>query len=127
MNGILQLLLYAFKESNFLIICIKILKTLIAIPMLVAYLMFLGCSLGDMPKDLYIKYNYPQRAKKLCWRMTHVMRKYKKETEFLILSINKIKMTQDLIKQKLLAEVDQEITDIKEKMQNEEDEEKKKK
>ena len=126
-NGILQLLVYAFKESNFLIIAIKILKTLIAIPMLVAYLMFLGCSLGDMPKDLYIKFNYPLRAKKLCWRITHVMRKYKKETEFLILSINKIKMTQDLIKQKLLAEVNQEITEIKDKMKKEVDEEEKKK
>ena len=56
MNGISQLLLYAFTESNFLNIVIKILKTLIAIPTLVSYLMFLGCSLGDMPKDLYVKY-----------------------------------------------------------------------
>ena len=125
-NGISQLLLYAFTESNFLTILINILKTLIAIPMLVAYLMFLGCSLGDMPKDLYVKYNYPLRAKKLCWRMTHVMRKYKKETEFLVLSINKIKMTQDLIKQKLLAEIHQEIKEMKDKIKKEQNEEEKK-
>ena len=91
MDGILELFLLIFDENNFLIITIKIIKTLIGMPMLIAYLMFLGCALGDMPRDLYVKYNYPLRAKKLCWSITHVMRKYKNETEFLILSINKIK------------------------------------
>ena len=100
MDGILELFLLIFDENNFLIITIKIIKTLIGMPMLIAYLMFLGCALGDMPRDLYVKYNYPLRAKKLCWSITHVMRKYKNETEFLILSINKIKMTLDKIKEK---------------------------
>jgi ABC-type multidrug transport system fused ATPase/permease subunit len=126
LKGILQLFSLVFDDSNFLIITIKILQTLVAIPMLIAYLMFLGCSLGDMPRDLYVKYNYPLRAKKLCWSMTHVNRKYKKETEFLILSINKIKMTQDLIKQKQLEEINKEISDIKDKMKNEENKEEKK-
>ena len=57
--------------------------------------------------------------------MTHVMRKYKKEAEFLILSINKILMTQDLIKQKLLAEIDQEITEMNDKIKNEQNKEEK--
>ena len=125
-DGILELLLLIFDENNFLIITIKIIKTLIGMPMLIAYLMFLGCALGDIPRDLYIKYNYPLRAKKLCWSITHVMRKYKKETEFLILSINKIKMTQDLIREKQLEEVDKEILDIKGKMDNEENQDEKK-
>ena len=126
MNVTLQIFLNIFGENDLLVIVIKIVKTLITIPMLIAYLMFLGCSLGDMPKDLFVKFNYPRRAKKLCWRMTHVMRKYKKETEFLILSINKIKMTQDLIKQKFLAEINQELTEIKDKIKKEQNEDEKK-
>ena len=126
MDGILELFLLIFDENNFLIITIKIIKTLIGMPMLIAYLMFLGCALGDMPRDLYVKYNYPLRAKKLCWSITHVMRKYKNETEFLILSINKIKMTLDKIKEKKIEDVNKEISEIKNKMDNEQNEDEKK-
>ena len=126
MDGILELFLLIFDENNFLIITIKIIKTLIGMPMLIAYLMFLGCALGDMPRDLYVKYNYPLRAKKLCWTTTHVMRKYKNEAEFLILSINKIKMTLDKIKEKKIEDVNKEISEIKNKMDNEQNEDEKK-
>ena len=126
MDGILELFLLIFDENNFLIITIKIIKTLIGMPMLIAYLMFLGCALGDMPRDLYVKYNYPLRAKKLCWSISHVIRKYKNEAEFLILSINKIKMTLDKIKEKKIEDVNKEISEIKNKMDNEQNEDEKK-
>ena len=125
-DGLLELFLLIFDENNFLIVSIKIIKTLVGMPMIIAYMMFLGCALGDIPRDLYVKYNYPLRAKKLCWEITHVMRKYKKETEFLILSINKIKMTQDLIRKKQLEEVNKEISEIKNRFDNEQNEEEKK-
>ena len=54
------------------------------------------------------------------------MRKYKNETEFLILSINKIKMTQDLIKEKQMKELNQEINEIKNKIDNEQNKDEKK-
>ena len=94
--------------------------------MIIAYMMFLGCALGDIPRDLYVKYNYRLRAKKLCWTITHVMRKYKKETEFLILSINKIKMTLDLIKEKQMEELNKEISEIKNKIDSEQNKDEKK-
>ena len=125
-DGILELFQLFFDENNFLIIAIKIIKTVIGMPMIIAYMMFLGCALGDIPRDLYVKYNYPLRAKKLCWSITHVMRKYKKETEFLILSINKIKMTQDLIKEKKIEELNEKIAEFKNKIGNEQDKETKK-
>ena len=125
-DGILELFLLIFDENNFLIITIKIVKTIIGMPMIIAYMMFLGCALGDIPRDLYVKYNYRLRAKKLCWTITHVMRKYKKETEFLILSINKIKMTLDLIKEKQMEELNKEISEIKDKIDSEQNKEEKK-
>jgi len=54
------------------------------------------------------------------------MRKYKNETEFLILSINKIKMTQDLIKEKQMEELNHEISEIKNKIDNEQNKDEKK-
>ena len=125
-DGILELFLLIFDENNFLIITIKIVKTIIGMPMIIAYMMFLGCALGDIPRDLYVKYNYRLRAKKLCWTITHVMRKYKKETEFLILSINKIKMTLDLIKEKQMEELNKEISEIKDKIDSEPNKDEKK-
>ena len=125
-DGILELFLLIFDENNFLIITIKILKTILGMPMIIAYMMFLGCALGDIPRDLYVKYNYRLRAKKLCWTITHVMRKYKKETEFLILSINKIKMTLDLIKEKQMEELNKEISEIKDKIDSEQNKDEKK-
>ena len=125
-DGILELFLLVFDENNFLIITIKIVKTIIGMPMIIAYMMFLGCALGDIPRDLYIKYNYRLRAKKLCWTITHVMRKFKKETEFLILSINKIKMTLDLIKEKQMEELNKEISEIKDKIDSEQNKDEKK-
>ena len=125
-DGILELFLLIFDENNFLIITIKIVKTIIGMPMIIAYMMFLGCALGDIPRDLYVKYNYRLRAKKLCWTITHVMRKYKKETEFLILSINKIKMTLDLIKGKQMEELNKEISEIKNKIDSEQNKDEKK-
>ena len=118
-NLILELFLLIFDESNFLIITIKIIKTIISMPMIIAYMMFLGCAIGDIPKDLYVKYNYPLRVRKLCWTMTHVMRKYKKETEFLILSINKIKLAQDIMKEKDLEQLNKEKSELSEKLKNE--------
>ena len=50
--GILELFLLFFDENNFLIITIKIIKTIIGMPMIIAYMMFLGCALGDIPTDL---------------------------------------------------------------------------
>jgi len=114
------------EETSFLTITIKIIQTLIGMPMLIAYLMFLGCSLGDMPRDLYNKYNYKRRNKRLCWDITHVMRKYKNETEFLILSINKIKLTQEKIKNTNIEDLNNEIKDAKEKMDQENDPDEKK-
>ena len=125
-DGILELFLLFLDENNFLVITIKIIKTIIGMPMIIAYMMFLGCALGDIPRDLYTKYNYKLRTKKLCWSITHVMRKYKAETEFLILSINKIKMTQDLIKEKQLEQINNEIAEIKTKMDNEQNKDEKK-
>ena len=51
------------------------------------------------------------------------MRKYKKETEFLILSINKIKLTLSIINKKDLDEVKKEKSEIKKRLKNEENEE----
>ena len=126
-NLILQLFLLIFDENNFLIITIKIINTIISMPMIIAYMMFLGCAIGDIPKDLYVKYNYPLRVRKLCWTMTHVMRKYKKETEFLILSINKIKLTQDIMREKDLEKLNEEKIEIEERLNNEQNEEEKNK
>ena len=126
-NLILELFLLIFDESNFLIITIKIIKTIISMPMIIAYMMFLGCAIGDIPKDLYVKYNYPLRVRKLCWTMTHVMRKYKNETEFLILSINKIKLALDIMKEKDLEALNKEKSELSEKLKNEQNEEEKNK
>ena len=123
---IFQFFEYIFGENNFLTVAINIIKTVIGMPMLIAYLMFLGCALGDMPRDLYIKFNYPQRIKKLCWEITHTMRKYKNETEFIILSMNKIKLTQEKIKDLNMEELNKEINEAKEKMDQENDVEEKK-
>ena len=125
LNLLFELFSWLLGENNFLTITINIIKTVIGMPMLIAYLMFLGCALGDMPRDLYTKFNYPKRIKKLCWEITHTMRKYKNETEFLILSINKIKMTQDKINNLNMEELDKEISEAKQIMDQENDKEEK--
>ena len=114
------------KEESPLAIFIKILQTIVGMPMMIAYLMFLGCALGDIPRDLYDKYNYKRRNKRLCWDITHVTRKYKNETEFLILSINKIKLTQDKIKNTNQDDLQKEIKNAKDAMDQENDLEEKK-
>ena len=123
---IFQFFSWLLGENNFLTVAINIIKTVIGMPMLIAYLMFLGCALGDMPRDLYVKFNYPKRIKKLCWEITHTMKKYKKETEFLILSINKIKMAQDKINNLNMEELNKEINEAKQLIDQENDEEEKK-
>ena len=126
LDWIFQFCLWAFGESNFLTISINIIKTVIGMPMFIAYLMFLGCALGDMPRDLYRKFNYKERIKRLCWEITHAMRKYKNETEFIILSINKIKLAQEKINILNIDDLKKEINEAKEKMGLEKDKDRKK-
>ena len=129
LNLLLQFIKFIFNDENeedFLSITIKIIQTVIGMPMIIAYLMFLGCGIGDMPRDLYNKYNYTRRNKRLCWDITHAMRKYKNETEFLFLSINKIKLTQEKIKNTSLEDLNNEIKEAKDKMNQENNEEEKK-
>ena len=129
LNFLLKFINYVAKDSegnNFFSMSIKIIQTVIGMPMLIAYLMFLGCSLGDIPRDLYDKYNYKKRNNRLCWEITHAMRKYKNETEFIILSINKIKMTQEKIKNTSVEEINKELQNVKDIMDKEENEEEKK-
>ena len=120
---ILRLCIYLFGENNALSIALKIISTIINAPMLIAYLMFLGCGLWNLPKDLFIKFYYPLRIRKLCWEITHVMRKYRDETEFIIISINKIKLTQEKIKNVNIKDLENEIKEAKEKMNLEKDKE----
>ena len=89
--------------------------------MLIAYLMFLGCSLGDIPRDLYRKFNYQERIKMLGWEIYHAMRKYKNETEFIVLSINKIKLTQEKINNLNMEDLPKQIHEAKKNMIQEED------
>ena len=129
LNFLLKFINYVANDSegnNFFSMSIKIIQTVIGMPMLIAYLMFLGCSLGDIPRDLYDKYNYKKRNNRLCWEITHAMRKYKNETEFIILSINKIKMTQEKIKNTSVEEINKELQNVKDIMDKEENEEEKK-
>lgn len=129
LNLLLKFINYVANDdagNNFLSMSIKIIQTVIGMPMLIAYLMFLGCSLGDIPRDLYDKYNYKRRNNRLCWEITHAMKKYKNETEFIILSINKIKMTQEKIKNTTKEELNKEIQKAKDKMDKENNEEEKK-
>jgi hypothetical protein len=95
---ILKLCQYLLGEDNALTITLNIIRTIINMSMLIAYLMFLGCGLWEVPRDLFIKFHYTTRIRKLCWEIMHVMRKYRDETEFMIISINKIKLTQEKIK-----------------------------
>ena len=127
LDWIFQFCVWAFGEYNFLTVAINIIKTVIGMPMLIAYLMFLGCSLGDIPRDLYRKYNYKERIKMLCWGITHAMRKYKNETEFIILSIYKIKMAQEKINSLNMEDLSKQISETKDNMNQEEDIEEKKK
>jgi hypothetical protein len=126
LDWIFQFCKWVFGEYNFLTVAINIIKTVIGMPMVIAYLMFLGCSLGDMPRDLYRKFNYQERIKKLCWEICHAVRKYKNETEFIVLSINKIKLTQEKINNLNMEDLIKEISDAKENMNQEEDKEEKK-
>ena len=126
LDWIFQLCQWAFGENNFLTISINIIKTVIGMPMFIAYLMFLGCALGDMPRDLYRKFNYKERIKKLCWEITHAMRKYKNETEFIVLSINKIKLAQEKINSLNIDDLEKEIKEAKENMNQEKDKDGKK-
>ena len=126
LDWIFQLCQWAFGENNFLTISINIIKTVIGMPMFIAYLMFLGCALGDMPRDLYRKFNYKERIKKLCWEITHAMRKYKNETEFIVLSINKIKLAQEKINSLNIDDLKKEIKEAKENMNQENDKDGKK-
>ena len=95
-------------------------------PMLIAYLMFLGCGLWEVPRDLFMKFHYPTRIRKLCWEITHAMRKYKDETEFIIISINKIKLTQEKIITLSIETLKKEIKEAKESMDSETNKEQKK-
>ena len=126
LDWIFQLCQWAFGENNVLTIAINIIKTVIGMPMFIAYLMFLGCSLGDIPRDLYRKFNYKERIKLLCWKICHAMRKYKNETEFIVLSINKIKMTQEKTNNLNMEDLDKQIYEAKNNMNQEENAEEKK-
>ena len=126
LDWIFQLCQWAFGENNVLTIAINIIKTVIGMPMFIAYLMFLGCSLGDIPRDLYRKFNYKERIKLLCWKICHAMRKYKNETEFIVLSINKIKMTQEKTNNLNMEDLDKQIYEAKDNMNQEENAEEKK-
>jgi len=117
---------WAFGENNFLTVAINIIKTVIGMPMVIAYLMFLGCSLGDMPRDLYRKFNYQERIKMLGWEICHAVRKYKNETEFIVLSINKIKLAQEKINNLNMEDLTKQIYEAKENMNQEEDKDEKK-
>ena len=123
---ILKLCIYLLGEQNALIITINIITTIISMPMLIAYLMFLGCGLWEVPRDLFIKFHYPTRIRKLCWEIAHAMRKYKDETEFIIISINKIKLTQEKIITLSIETLKKEIKEAKESMDSETNKEQKK-
>ena len=123
---ILKLCIYLLGEQNALIITINIITTIISMPMLIAYLMFLGCGLWEVPRDLFMKFHYPTRIRKLCWEITHAMRKYKDETEFIIISINKIKLTQEKIITLSIETLKKEIKEAKESMDSENNKEQKK-
>ena len=126
LDWIFQFCQWAIGENNFLTVSINILKTVIGMPMFIAYLMFLGCSLGDMPRDLYRKFNYQERIKMLCWEVCHAMRKYKNETEFIILSINKIKLAQEKTNNLNMEDLSKQIYEAKEDMNQEKDKDEKK-
>ena len=116
---ILKLCIYLLGENNVLSISVNIISTIVNMPMLIAYLMFLGCGLWEVPRDLFIKFHYPTRIRKLCWEITHTMRKYRDETEFIIISINKIRLTQEKIKSLSIDTLKREIKEAKEKMDSE--------
>ena len=126
LDWIFQLCQWAFGENNVLTIAINIIKTVIGMPMFIAYLMFLGCSLGDIPRDLYRKFNYKERIKLLCWKICHAMRKYKNETEFIVLSINKIKLAQEKTNNLNMEDLSKQIYEAKEDMNQEKDKDEKK-
>ena len=126
LDWIFQFCQWAFGENNFLTVAINIIKTVIGMPMVIAYLMFLGCSLGDMPRDLYRKFNYQERIKMLGWEICHAVRKYKNETEFIVLSINKIKLAQEKINNLNMEDLTKQIYEAKENMNQEEDKDEKK-
>ena len=126
LKWILKLCVYLVGENNPLSITINIISTIVNMPMLIAYLMFLGCGLWEVPRDIFIKFYYPIRIRKLCWEITHVMRKYKDETEFMSISINKIKLTQEKIKSLNIDTLENQIKEAKEKMDLETDKEQKK-
>ena len=126
LKWILKLCIYLFGENNVLTISINIISTIVNMPMLIAYLMFLGCGLWEVPRDLFIKYHYPTRIRKLCWEILHAMRKYRDETEFMIISINKIKLTQEKIKCLSIETLKKEIKEAKERMDSETNKEQKK-
>jgi len=126
LKWILKLCVYLLGEYNALTISIQIITIFINMSMLITYLMFLGCGLWEVPRDLFIKYHYPSRIRKLCWEITHTMRKYRDETEFIIISINKIKLTQEKIKSLNIETLKNEIKEAKERMNLETNKEQKK-
>jgi hypothetical protein len=126
LKWILKLCIYLFGEKNVLTISINIISTIINMPMLIAYLMFLGCGLWEVPRDLFMKFHYPTRIRKLCWEITHAMRKYRDETEFMVISIIKIKLTQEKIKWLSIETLKKEIKEAKERMDLETNKEQKK-
>ena len=126
LKWILKLCVYLVGENNPLSITINIISTIVNMPMLIAYLMFLGCGLWEVPRDIFIKFYYPIRIRKLCWEITHAMRKYKDETEFMSISINKIKLTQEKIKSLNIETLENQIKEAKEKLDLETDKEQKK-
>ena len=126
LDWILQFCEWVFGENNFLTVALNIIKTVIGMPMIIAYLMFLGCSLGDMPRDLYRKFNYQERIKMLGWEICHAVRKYKNETEFIVLSINKIKLAQEKTNNLNMEDLSKQIYEAKEDMNQEKDKDEKK-
>ena len=126
LKWILKLCIYLLGENNGLSIAINILSTIVNMPMYIAYIMFLGCGLWEVPRDLFIKFHYPTRIRKLCWEILHTMRKYRDETEFMIISINKIKLTQEKIKSLSIETLKNEIKEAKQRMDSETNKEQKK-
>jgi len=126
LDWIFQFCEWTFGENNFLTVAINVIKTVIGMPMLIAYLMFLDCSLGDMPRDIYRKFNYQERIKMLGWEICHAIRKYKNETGFIVLSINKIKLAQEKINNLNMEDLTKQIHEAKENMNQEEDKDEKK-
>ena len=113
---LIRLFIHISGENNFWIITLKIIKAIVNIPMLCLYLMFLGCAIWNVPKDLFMKFHYPLRLKKLCWEITHVMRKYREEIKFIIISLNGLRLTKQKMENLDIAYLNEKIKKAKQKL-----------